>query len=116
NVRSQNSLQALHPLAYYSFRAYPGHGNARLWNPCLSRDLGIRENLDYPEVRAGIAFPARIALCEEASACEPFSLGVSANILLSLRPRSAGVKGFWIRDTPGVNMSARINSPLYPVM
>src|SRR6185369_11822353 len=42
--------------------------------------------------------------------------GLSASILRILRRRSAGVKGFWINDTPGTSMSERTNSPLYPVM
>src|SRR6476659_2966169 len=42
--------------------------------------------------------------------------GLSASILRILRRRSAGVKGFWMNDTPGTSMSERTNSPLYPVM
>lgn len=63
----------------------------------------------YPDVRAVAAFGAAVS-CEEASR-EP-SRGLPANILPILRPRSAGVKGFWMSETPGINMSARINSPL----
>src|SRR6266851_717858 len=65
----------------------------------------------YPDVRAVAAFGAGAVSCEEAASRER-SRSLPANILLILRPRSAGVKGFWISDTPGINMSAWINSPL----
>jgi hypothetical protein len=70
-----------------------------------------RASAIHPEVRAVTVFGAAAVSCEEAASREP-SRGLPANILLILRPRSAGVKGFWMSDTPGINMSARINSPL----
>ena len=73
-------------------------------NPSYARSI------PYADVPAAAAFGA--VSCEEAES----PVGWPVSILLTLRARSAGVKGFWMKDTPGINMSARINSPLYPVM
>src|SRR5437588_5132506 len=62
----------------------------------------------HPDVRAAAAFGA----AEVSGAVSELSRDLSANILLILRPRSAGVKGFWMSDTPAISISARINSPL----
>ena len=70
-----------------------------------------RASAVYPEVRAVAAFGAAAFSCEEATSRE-LPRGFPASILLILRPRSAGVKGFWMSDTPGINMSALTNSPL----
>ena len=70
-----------------------------------------RASAVYPDIRAAAAFGAAAVSCEEAASRE-LSWTLPANILLILRPRSAGVKGFWMSDTPGINMSARTNSPL----
>jgi hypothetical protein len=70
-----------------------------------------RASAIYPDVRAVAAFGAGAVSCEEATSRE-LSRGLPANILLILRPRSASVKGFWMSDTPGINISARRNSPL----
>jgi hypothetical protein len=69
----------------------------------------------YPEARAAAALGA-VPVSFEVVFCRELPRGLSANILRILRPSSAGVKGFRMSDTPGFNMSARINSPLYPVM
>ena len=51
------------------------------------------------------AFRATAVCCEKAAALADVSLGLAASILRILRARSASVKGFWMNDTPGVNMS-----------
>ena len=47
----------------------------------------------YQDVRAAAAFGVAAVVCEEAAVRE-LSGGLSANILLILRPRSERVKGF----------------------
>ncbi len=64
----------------------------------------------HPDVRAAAAFGTAVVLGEGAAS--ELSRDLSANILLILRPRSAGVKGFWMSDTPAISISARRNSPL----
>ena len=85
---------------------------------CIRTNIILVKNWSrrcHPEARAEATFRP-LSVCCLTMAESPAASRGSSKSLRILRPRSVGVKGFCMNDTPGVSISARINSPLYPVM